>query len=285
VTDKLASAQRGVGDAVQAAHNAAANVAERLGFDDTAEALRGRGLDARTDAENRARQTESIGNTGETLLRTGGTVAAAGGEAGARVAGSAVDASASGYAARVEAMTLGVSVGIRLGANTVQEGRHGDNAPNLDMRATARDKIEALYAEHGRPPLTDDQLDRMSAAVVADARGQGMKRIETVMFSQGRGNVPNYEGNLITCDRDPMNEFSRHSATSISKAQETPVEQSVERTRAANERQEQLQFELQQMQARDQAMQESQGMSMRIGARTMDGPGGEGAAAGGDGGG
>ena len=162
---------------------------------------------------------------------------------------------------------------------------YGATARNLDMRATARGKIEALYAEHGRPVPSPEQLDRLGAAVVADARGQGMTRIEAVMFSQGKGNGPNYEGNLIVFDRDPMNEFSRHSATPIGKALETPVEQSVERTRAANERQEQLQFELQQMQARDQAMAESQGMTMRIGARTMDGSGGAGAAAGGDGGG
>lgn len=285
VRERLAASQRAEGEAKQSLYGHAARVADAIGIEGMAEELRGRGLDALTDAENSARRTEAVLGAPTQILRAGGEAAAATVDATTRVAAAGLGVEAARKSAALDGVADGTATTLRMAANAGQEIRYGDTAPNLDMRATAREKIEALYAEHGRPMPSPDQLDRMSAAMVADARGQGMSRVDTVMFSQGKGNGPDYEGNLIAFDRDPYNEFSRHSATSIGRALETPVEQSLDRTRAANERQEQFQFELQQMQARDQAMTESQGMSMRIGARTMDGPSGEGAAAGGDGGG
>ena len=279
-----ASAYRGVGQTVQDAAELPARALDAIGLDGAAELLRRQALDARTAAEAAAQSAEQDARRVRTTVddaRVGiqNTIQGALQRVTAPLDAHATEDRGAAARHRDEAVDIGRD------SADMPERLHAAAAPNLDMRATAREKIRALYAEHDRPMPSPEQLDRMSAAVVADARGQGMNRIEAVMFSQGKGNGPNFEGNLIAFDRDPMNELSRHSATPIGKAQETPVEHSVERTRAANERQEQFQLEQQQMQARDQAMTESQGMSMRIGARTMEACGGEGAAAGGDGGG
>jgi hypothetical protein len=285
VRERLAASQRAHGEATQSLYGHAARVAEAVGLDGVAEELRGRGLDALTDAENSARRTEAVLGAPSQVLRAGGEAGASAADATIRVAGAGLGIEATRRAVAVDDVADSASTALRMAANAGQEIRYGAAAPNLDMRATAREKITALYAEHNRPMPSPEQLECMSAAAVASSREQGLNRIGTVMFSQGKGNGPNFEGNLIVFDRDPMNEFSKHCATPIGNALETSIEQSVERTRAANERQEQFQLEQQQMQARDEAMTESQGMSMRIGARTMEASGGEGAAAGGDGGG
>ncbi len=277
-----ADAYRAVGGLAQGVSEFQARALDTVGLDGWAEATRERGAEARVVTEGLAQRVEANTRVLREVIDGGRvTVQQTLSVTDAVSKPLAVHAAESAETAEQQRES---AERLRQTASALPEALHGANAPNLDMRATAREKITALYVEHNRPMPTTEQLDRMSAAVVSDARGQGMNRIDTVMFSQGKGNGPNYEGNLIVFDRDPMNEFSKHCATPIGRALETSVEQSVERTRAANERQEQFQFELQQMQTRDQAMKESQGMSMRIGARTMEGPG-EGAAAGGDGGG
>lgn len=285
VGDLGAEAHRRWGEINQGVANAQAGVLDAIGLAALAERQRVKGLDARVDAENAALDTERGSGKFAGVVDKIGRQAIDATQEVTDAMSTPIEAStarhqANAAGARVEAQ------GMRHGAAVIPEVLYGSTAPNLDLRATAREKIEALYAEHGRPPLTPEQLDRMSAAMVADARGQGMKRIGEVMFSQG-DNAPDFNGKLICFDGVAGGDHTRFACTPIAKALETPVEQSVERTRAANERQEQFQLEIQQMQARDQALQESHGMSMRIGARTMDGPGdGAGASAGGgDGGG
>jgi hypothetical protein len=281
--DLGAEAHRHWGEANQRVANLQADVLDAVGLDGLAERQRAKGLDARVDAENAALDIErGAKDLGGIVDNVGRRVSDA-----AQGVTDAVSTPIENLAARHQsnaAEARAEAQGLRQSAAVIPEMLYGAAAPNLDLQATAREKITALYSEHDRPPPTPEQLDRMSAAMVADARGQGMKRIQEVMFSQG-DNAPDFNGKLICFDGVAGGDHTRYACTPIAKAQETPVEQSVDRTRAANERQEQFQLEIQKMQARDQAMQESQGMSMRIGARTMDGPGEGAAAGGGDGGG
>lgn len=281
VGGRQAGLWRGAGDLSGRLHDGLANASDAIGFDGVAKALRDKADDVREQGEALARRVEQNTETaGRFVDRSGDGLQRA-----ARAATDAVSAPLQGLADhhRVSAReSRDEAQGQRIAADAVPEMLHAGTAPNPDLRAAARENISELYRQNGQT-ISGTQLDRLSVAVVADARRSGLDRIDSVWFSQGKSG-PDFSGNLIAYQGPAGGDFTRVSATSIVAGRETPVEDSIERTRAANERQEQLQLETTQMQARDQAMRESQGMSMRIGARSMDGPG-DGAPAGGDGGG
>lgn len=152
------------------------------------------------------------------------------------------------------------------------KGSAADPAAAMPLTRIPPEHRDARMYEALRERLPESiPNDKVAEAAVA-IRMAGLKTPEQLDLVRHRDDL------IILRDKDAF-------STAVVRT-DTPapsIETSLERSNA--HRQDLDQF-ISQMQARDQAMQESQGMSMRIGARTMDGPGGDGAAAGGgDGGG
>jgi hypothetical protein len=127
--------------------------------------------------------------------------------------------------------------------------------PDYPMYAALRERLPA--------ELSNEKVAEAATAI----RMAGMKRPEQLDMAKVR------DDKIFLQDRDAFSWAIVRTDTPA-----PSIETSLERSDA---RRQEIQQAIEQMQARDQAMQESQGMSMRIGARTMGGPSGEGAAAGG----
>jgi hypothetical protein len=75
--------------------------------------------------------------------------------------------------------------------------RHPEH-PDHKMYLSAREKVAALYEEHGIP-MSEDKLERTTAAVLSDAREQRMTKIEEIEFTvtKQHGIVPDPNGHLV----------------------------------------------------------------------------------------
>lgn len=94
------------------------------------------------------------------------------------------------------------------------------------MNQSVRDQVRSLYADHGIP-LTDQQLDRTTACVMADARRSGMTKVTALEFSEDYATgKPDLNGNLIAYQGDPNNPATKYSATETQRAAMTQPEDS-----------------------------------------------------------
>ncbi|SDQ58100.1 XVIPCD domain-containing protein [Pseudoxanthomonas sp. CF125] len=122
--------------------------------------------------------------------------------------------------------TLGVNLsGPSQADRTARDPRDPDH-PDHVMNQSVRDQVRSLYADHGIP-LTDQQLDRTTACVMADARRSGMTKVTALEFSEDYATgKPDLNGNLIAYQGDPNNPATRYSATETQRAAATPPEDS-----------------------------------------------------------
>lgn len=127
-----------------------------------------------------------------------------------------------------------------LAATSMESGRtdprdryHPDHA----MHEGVRTKLRDLYAEQGMP-IDGEKLDRLTAGVMADARGSQMTRVDLLEFSEDydTGKV-DVNGNIIAFQGDPANPASPYSATTIDQAIRTPAEDSYRQFDTATQQQ------------------------------------------------
>jgi putative chitinase len=89
------------------------------------------------------------------------------------------------------------------------------NHPDHAMNQGLRDQVRSLHAGHGIV-LADQQLDCITARVMADARRSGMMQVTALEFSEDHATGrPDLNGNLIAWQGDPGNPATKYSATEM----------------------------------------------------------------------
>jgi hypothetical protein len=105
-------------------------------------------------------------------------------------------------------------------ALTPADPGHPDHALNEGIRQ----KAQALFASEN-VTLTDRQLDNLTAALMVDARANGVTRAYCAEFSDGGCQAP--DANIIIADGDPEKlETTNECAVTIQQAMNVPAEQS-----------------------------------------------------------
>lgn len=106
-----------------------------------------------------------------------------------------------------------------------------------------------LHAKHG-VPLSEEQRDRLAAAVIHDAKNNQLGSIKELRFSEDKAGKIQPDGHVFAFNGDPTKVTTVHSATHIPQAQETPVEQSFKQmAKAVQQPQQQQQQQAAQSQA------------------------------------
>jgi muramidase (phage lysozyme) len=98
---------------------------------------------------------------------------------------------------------------------------HPDHALNQAIRQGVQQQFASVGAG-----LTDQQIDNVTAALMHDARLNGVTRVDEIKFSRSGWNSPT--GNIIVTEGDRENspEFANQCAVNIQQAMNTPAQQS-----------------------------------------------------------
>jgi hypothetical protein len=117
--------------------------------------------------------------------------------------------------------------------------------PDHAMNQSIRQQVAALHEQAGTF-ISNKELDHLTASVANDARKQRMTRVDQVQFNGGHSAL------LATQQNGPQDIFSKHSATNIQQAMQTPPEHAYQQMGQETQRQAQLQQNIQQQIAQSQ---------------------------------
>jgi hypothetical protein len=102
--------------------------------------------------------------------------------------------------------------------------RHPEHPAHAEFQGI-RQLVNDLHARHG-VPLSEEQRDRLAAAIIHDAHNNQLGPVKELRFSEDKTGKIQPDGNVFAFNGDPAKVTTLHSATHIPLAQETPVEQS-----------------------------------------------------------
>lgn len=125
--------------------------------------------------------------------------------------------------------------------------RHADHPAHAEFQGV-RQLVSDLHARHG-VPLSEEQRDRLAAAVIHDAHNNQLGPVKELRFSEDKGGKIQPDGNIIAFNGDPHKETTLRSATNVPLAQETPVVQSFKQMANVAQQQQQQQQQAAQSQA------------------------------------
>jgi hypothetical protein len=117
--------------------------------------------------------------------------------------------------------------------------RHADHPAHAEFQGV-RQLVSDLHARHG-VPLSEEQRDRLAAAVIHDAHNNQLGPVKELRFSEDKGGKIQPDGNIIAFNGDPHKETTLRSATNVPVAQETPVVQSFKQMANVAQQQQQQQ--------------------------------------------
>lgn len=117
--------------------------------------------------------------------------------------------------------------------------------PDYAMNQSIRNQMETLHERAGTF-ISNKELDHLTASVANDARKQGMTRVDHLQFSGDQTTV------LATQQNSQQDMFSKHSATNIQQAMQTPPEHAYQQMTQETQRQAQVQQTTQQQIAQSQ---------------------------------
>lgn len=129
--------------------------------------------------------------------------------------------------------------------------RHVDHPGHAEFQSI-RQQVSDLHAKHN-VPLSNEQLERTSAAIARDAQNSQLGSVKELRFSEDRatGKIQT-DGHIWAFNGDPAKPTTISTATNIPKAQETPVEPSLKQMAGVAQPQAQQQSQQQQPQAQGQ---------------------------------
>ena len=104
--------------------------------------------------------------------------------------------------------------------------------------------------------ISNKELDHLTASVANDARKEGMTRVDHLEFSGDQTTV------LATQQNSQQDMFSKHSATNIQQAMQTPPEHAYQQMTQETQRQAQAQAQVQQTAQQQVAQSQQQGPSL-----------------------
>jgi hypothetical protein len=102
--------------------------------------------------------------------------------------------------------------------------RHPEHPVHAEFQGV-RQLVNDLHAKHG-VPLSEEQRDRLAAAIIHDAHNNQLGPVKELRFSEDKTGKIQPDGNVFAFNGDPAKVTTLHSATHIPLAQETPVVQS-----------------------------------------------------------
>lgn len=122
----------------------------------------------------------------------------------------------------------------------LDDPRHSTHPAHAEFQGV-RQLVTDLHAKHG-VPLSEEQRDRLAAAVMHDAKNNQLGPIRELRFSEDKAGKIQPDGHIFAFNGEPTKVTTLHSATHIPQAQETPVEQSFKQmTKAVQQPQQQQQ--------------------------------------------
>jgi hypothetical protein len=122
-----------------------------------------------------------------------------------------------------------------------RDAGHPDHAMNQSIRK----QVEMVHERAGIF-ISNKELDHLTASVAHDARAQGMTRVDQVQFSGD-------QTRLVATQQSGQHEmFSKHGATNVQQAMQTPPEHAYQQMAQETQHQAQMQQTIQQQTAQSQ---------------------------------
>lgn len=117
--------------------------------------------------------------------------------------------------------------------------RHSAHPAHAEFQ-NVRQLVTELHAKHG-VPSSEEQRDRLAAAVIHDAHNNQLGSVKELRFSEDKAGKIQPDGHVFAFNGDPRKETTLHSATHVPLAQETPVTQSFKQMANATQQPQQQQ--------------------------------------------